>query len=99
MSEGREWIRNRTVDDFVAEQRKLAGDTRLGPGVRVDALRRLCVLAGYSSSTILGDDNADKYTRRLLSEPTNAVVSDIAQPTPAPRSRIEDALRKYEERK
>ena len=66
MSEGREWVRNRTINDFVSEQRKLAGDFRLGPGLRADACRRLCVLAGYTSVDTLGTDEADRYTKALL---------------------------------
>jgi hypothetical protein len=90
----REWIRSRPCDDFVAEQRAIAGSARLGPGIRVDALRRLCVLAGYSNVSILGGDAADQYTRSLL-KPTEVSTQFESKGNDSGLSEIETALRRY----
>ncbi|MGE5052937.1 MAG: hypothetical protein ACM3WP_02140 [Acidobacteriota bacterium] len=93
MNKGSEWVRNRQVADFVAEQRKVCANTKLGPGVRAEATKRLCVLAGYSSPDILGTDPADVYTLRLLPRQGEVAV----QPNRQKPSHIEDALARYKE--
>jgi hypothetical protein len=84
MSQGRTWLRGcREFDTFVAEQRHLAADTKIGPGLRADACRRLCVLAGYSSPDILGEDDADRYTRTLTAVGTKPSALAPSELSPA----------------
>jgi len=100
MSSDRKWQRgNRAQDEFVAEQRHLAADTKIGPGLRADACARLCVLAGYCGFEILGAGDADQYTRKLVTAPRkNAEVSNFLAQLGKP-SAAEAALRRYEESK
>lgn len=99
MNTGREWVRgNRSLDSFVAEQRKIAADNKLGPGVRADACRRLVVLGGWAGIGILGDESADEYTRMLLPVVT-APVAQQAQQVTLSESTVERALAKYESSK
>jgi hypothetical protein len=93
MNTGREWTRgNRSCDDFVSEQRKLAGDVRLGPGVRADACRRLVVLGGWAGIDILGDDPADAYAKTLLKGTTIVNVPNAPREQSKPSALVDASM-------
>jgi len=74
--DGRKWTPGNTeCDRFVADLRRLAGDTRLGPALRSKSLARLCVLEGFANPEILGNEPSDDYVRHLLKSMSEVKVS------------------------
>jgi len=90
--DGRKWTPGNTeCDRFVADLRKMAGDTRLGPALRSRSLVRLCVLEGFANPEILGNEPSDDYVRHMLRSMSDVKVSSALTQSFA------DVLKKVEE--
>ena len=97
MNTGIEPVPSKLRNQVIGELRAISLDLRTAADGRIEAIRRLCVLDGIMSDTVLSDSPQDQYIRTILKpeqpEQKPAVVAVDYQ------ALIEAATRKYEEEK